>query len=88
MSPFVELSSLFLMPGPTILFKRKTDGGEQKFFACSACRDRKDCNFFLKFEDEWNEKLQEKWNKKKHLLLPKLDHDALAARYVCFSVAL
>lgn len=33
--------------GPTILFSRVIDMKRRNFFACSACRDRKDCNFFL-----------------------------------------
>lgn len=36
--------------GPTLLFLRNKDSG-RKFFACAACRDRKDCSFFL-WEDE------------------------------------
>lgn len=44
--------------GPTILFCRTVNGVPRKYFACSACRDRKQCNFFL-WEDEkskFNEK--------------------------------
>jgi hypothetical protein len=43
---------LIVSSGPTLLFQRylKQSIGEdasiQKFYACSACRDRKDCNFF------------------------------------------
>ncbi|XP_033465641.2 rRNA N(6)-adenosine-methyltransferase ZCCHC4 isoform X2 [Epinephelus lanceolatus] len=39
--------------GPTLLFEKVRKGGEKgrKFYACSACRDRKDCNFF-QWEDE------------------------------------
>lgn len=33
--------------GPTILFSRVVNGEPKNFFACSACRDRKDCSFFL-----------------------------------------
>ncbi|KAJ8932230.1 hypothetical protein NQ314_014823 [Rhamnusium bicolor] len=39
--------------GPTILFSREVKGKKRNFFACSACRDRKHCNFFL-WEDERN----------------------------------
>ena len=44
----------FLMElGPTLLFVKVNQGKEEtrRFYACSACRDRKDCNFFL-WEDE------------------------------------
>ncbi|KAM3831882.1 rRNA N(6)-adenosine-methyltransferase ZCCHC4 [Vipera latastei] len=39
--------------GPTILFSRILPGTEKarRFYACSACRERKDCNFF-QWEDE------------------------------------
>uniref|UniRef100_H3CLE3 rRNA N(6)-adenosine-methyltransferase ZCCHC4 n=1 Tax=Tetraodon nigroviridis TaxID=99883 RepID=H3CLE3_TETNG len=34
--------------GPTLLFEKVSRGGQagRRFYACSACRDRKDCNFF------------------------------------------
>lgn len=34
--------------GPTLLFEKAGRGGEagRRFYACSACRDRKDCSFF------------------------------------------
>lgn len=39
--------------GPTLLFAKVNQGKEEtrRFYACSACRDRKDCNFF-QWEDE------------------------------------
>ncbi|XP_053560057.1 rRNA N6-adenosine-methyltransferase ZCCHC4 [Bombina bombina] len=39
--------------GPTLLFVKASQGRQQgrRFYACSACRDRKDCNFF-QWEDE------------------------------------
>lgn len=39
--------------GPALLFVKVSHGREEgrRFFACSACRDRKDCNFF-QWEDE------------------------------------
>ncbi|XP_067117897.1 rRNA N6-adenosine-methyltransferase ZCCHC4 [Osmerus mordax] len=39
--------------GPTLLFEKASKGEEKgrRFYACSACRDRKDCNFF-QWEDE------------------------------------
>ncbi|CAL9694474.1 unnamed protein product [Knipowitschia caucasica] len=39
--------------GPTLLFEKACVGGAKgrRFYACSACRDRKDCNFF-QWEDE------------------------------------
>ncbi|XP_072522984.1 rRNA N6-adenosine-methyltransferase ZCCHC4 [Salminus brasiliensis] len=43
--------------GPTVLFEVKCEGEKngRRFYACSACRDRKECNFF-----QWeNEKVSE-----------------------------
>nr|XP_041571614.1 rRNA N6-adenosine-methyltransferase ZCCHC4 isoform X2 [Taeniopygia guttata] len=39
--------------GPALLFVKTNQGEEEgrRFYACSACRDRKDCNFF-QWEDE------------------------------------
>ncbi|XP_036900725.1 rRNA N6-adenosine-methyltransferase ZCCHC4 isoform X3 [Sturnira hondurensis] len=39
--------------GPTLLFAKVSHGKEEtrRFYACSACRDRKDCDFF-QWEDE------------------------------------
>ncbi|XP_061850224.1 rRNA N6-adenosine-methyltransferase ZCCHC4 isoform X3 [Colius striatus] len=39
--------------GPALLFVKTSQGKEEerRFYACSACRDRKDCNFF-QWEDE------------------------------------
>ncbi|XP_026370322.1 rRNA N6-adenosine-methyltransferase ZCCHC4 isoform X2 [Ursus arctos] len=39
--------------GPTLLFVKVNQGKEEarRFYACSACRDRKECNFF-QWEDE------------------------------------
>ncbi|KAK7910214.1 hypothetical protein WMY93_014898 [Mugilogobius chulae] len=39
--------------GPTLLFEKICEEGAKgrRFYACSACRDRKDCNFF-QWEDE------------------------------------
>uniref|UniRef100_A0A8B9N3Z0 Zinc finger CCHC-type containing 4 n=1 Tax=Accipiter nisus TaxID=211598 RepID=A0A8B9N3Z0_9AVES len=55
-----ELALLGLAPsapscphGPALLFVKTSQGKEEgrRFYACSACRDRKDCNFF-QWEDE------------------------------------
>uniref|UniRef100_UPI0037E9AA80 rRNA N6-adenosine-methyltransferase ZCCHC4 n=1 Tax=Semicossyphus pulcher TaxID=241346 RepID=UPI0037E9AA80 len=43
--------------GPTLLFEKVSKGGEKgrKFYACSACRDRKDCKFFQWEDDKVSE---------------------------------
>ncbi|XP_041842374.1 rRNA N6-adenosine-methyltransferase ZCCHC4 [Melanotaenia boesemani] len=43
--------------GPTLLFEKVGKGKDQgrRFYACSACRDRKDCNFFQWEEEKVSE---------------------------------
>ncbi|XP_064629909.1 rRNA N6-adenosine-methyltransferase ZCCHC4-like [Lineus longissimus] len=47
--------------GPTLLFQRyikqsaREDATVQKFYACSACRDRKDCSFFQQVGEKVSE---------------------------------
>ncbi|XP_063237537.1 rRNA N6-adenosine-methyltransferase ZCCHC4 [Bacillus rossius redtenbacheri] len=38
--------------GPTLRFRRVTDRGTRDYFACSACRDRKDCRFHRWCDDD------------------------------------
>lgn len=44
----VNADRLGLRSGPTLLFEKRCRGGEagRRFYACAACRDRKDCSFF------------------------------------------
>ena len=50
--------------GPMLLFERfyKDDRAPQRFYACSACRDRKDCQFF-QWEHESVSKIRSKTHK-------------------------
>lgn len=41
--------------GPTILFEHRKANGGQKYFACSAYRDRRDCAAHIPFE-LWNDR--------------------------------
>ncbi|XP_044758555.1 rRNA N6-adenosine-methyltransferase ZCCHC4 [Coccinella septempunctata] len=45
--------------GPTLLFSREIDGHKRFYYACSACRDRKKCSFFV-----WKDELEKYVNKK------------------------
>lgn len=36
--------------GPTLLFNKQSQGKEETYFACSACRDRNLCSFYMKYE--------------------------------------
>ncbi|XP_038072557.1 rRNA N6-adenosine-methyltransferase ZCCHC4-like isoform X2 [Patiria miniata] len=54
---------------PTLLFERYTAKGHhkrQRYYACSACRDRKDCNFFQSADEKVSEarsKVREEYNR-------------------------
>lgn len=56
--------------GPTLLFERFTPGKlePQRYYACSACRDRKDCGFFQLYSDteiisETKQQMREEYNR-------------------------
>lgn len=68
--------------GPTLLFEKVVKGGDtgRRFYACSACRDRKDCNFFQWEEDKVSEArlvAREAENKSKR---PKFSHQEYCNR--------
>ncbi|KAG8453564.1 hypothetical protein GDO86_000263 [Hymenochirus boettgeri] len=73
--------------GPALLFVKVSQGKEQgrRFYACSACRDRKDCHFF-QWEDEKVSQARlearEKYNKR---CQPLLTHAQYAARFQEFT---
>lgn len=54
--------------GPTLLFSRDIDGHKRYYYACSACRDRKKCSFFV-----WKDELEKYVNKKINKQI--LDHN-------------
>lgn len=64
--------------GPSILFSRvDSKGGKENFFACSACRDRKDCQFYL--EEDEKDKMNDKasWEKARKRFIGELNHRKL-----------
>lgn len=61
--------------GPALLFSRLVDGVRRNFFACSACRDRKLCPFFL-YEDEKNRK-QPFWDEQNKKFVKNVNHRKL-----------
>ncbi|KAM4808462.1 rRNA N(6)-adenosine-methyltransferase ZCCHC4 isoform 2-T2 [Rhinophrynus dorsalis] len=71
--------------GPTLLFLKVSQGKEQgrRFYACSACRDRKDCQFF-QWEDEKVSQARlsarEEYNKSRQ---PPLTHSQYMMRKFC-----
>jgi hypothetical protein len=65
-----------------LLFKRFVSGAERSFFACSACRDRKDCSFFLWADKEVTPNKKMAWDLEKDRLIPKIDHAKLYKMFV------
>ncbi|XP_008557635.1 rRNA N6-adenosine-methyltransferase ZCCHC4 [Microplitis demolitor] len=47
--------------GPTLLFARRINEDLNYFYACSACRDRKICHFYLKKDEELTKAQKERW---------------------------
>ncbi|CAD6226802.1 GSCOCG00005920001-RA-CDS [Cotesia congregata] len=47
--------------GPTLLFAMRVKDDLKHFYACSACRDRKLCKFYLKKDGELTENEKKKW---------------------------
>ncbi|XP_053108235.1 rRNA N6-adenosine-methyltransferase ZCCHC4 isoform X2 [Hemicordylus capensis] len=69
--------------GPALLFAKILHGKEEgrRFYACSACRERKDCNFFQWENEEVSDvriAAREKFNQSKR---PSFSHTENVARY-------
>ncbi|KAK6618781.1 hypothetical protein RUM43_013172 [Polyplax serrata] len=62
---------------PTILFKRLR-GKTKEFYACSACRDRKDCNFFIPASDlakNSTRELSQHWKNQQKIILTTINNE-------------
>lgn len=62
--------------GPTILFSRLVDGKKRNYFACSACRDRKECSFFM-WQDErakTTNASKDAWEQERKKFLANINH--------------
>ncbi|KAM9330372.1 rRNA N(6)-adenosine-methyltransferase ZCCHC4 [Gastrophryne carolinensis] len=69
--------------GPTLLFVKSGQGKEdsRRFYACSACRDRKDCQFFQWADEKVSEarlQAREEYNRS---CQPPLTHDQYTKRF-------
>lgn len=63
--------------GPTLLFSN--DKG--RYFACSSCRNKKDCSIHID-EEDWQKEGVKKRNEKYYNLIPKLDKEKAWKNYV------
>nr|XP_012222763.1 PREDICTED: zinc finger CCHC domain-containing protein 4 [Linepithema humile] len=67
--------------GPTLLFGRYINGELEKFYACSACRHRKLCRFYLKYEQKLSKFQKNAWEKEKKQLVQRCPHQKLYIRF-------
>ncbi|XP_029382318.1 rRNA N(6)-adenosine-methyltransferase ZCCHC4 isoform X2 [Echeneis naucrates] len=73
--------------GPTLLFEKVSKGGGkgQRFYACSACRDRKDCSFFQWEDDKVSEARLLAREAKNQSKRPAFTQEEYCARYRTFA---
>lgn len=57
--------------GPTLLFASP----KGRYFACSACRNKKDCTVHIE-EEEWKKEGVKKRNEKYYSIIPKINKEA------------
>uniref|UniRef100_A0AAY4A1L0 rRNA N(6)-adenosine-methyltransferase ZCCHC4 n=1 Tax=Denticeps clupeoides TaxID=299321 RepID=A0AAY4A1L0_9TELE len=69
--------------GPTLLFERVSKGGERgrRFYACSACRDRKECNFFQWENEKVSEARLQAREKQNQFKRPPISHQLYCSRF-------
>ncbi|GBM78492.1 Zinc finger CCHC domain-containing protein 4 [Araneus ventricosus] len=72
--------------GPCLMFERHTSNGVKsgkRFYACSACRDRSDCNFFH-WADDFSENKLKQWEERIAASKPPFTHDEYVQRRTAF----
>lgn len=62
--------------GPTLLFSSE----KGRYFACSLCRNKKDCTVHID-EEDWDKENVKKRNEKYYSLIPKLDKASAWSKY-------
>ncbi|XP_046837606.1 rRNA N6-adenosine-methyltransferase ZCCHC4 isoform X1 [Vespa crabro] len=67
--------------GPTVLFGKYIDGTLERFYVCSACRDRKLCRFYLKYGEKLTKLQQDIWEKEKKKIAQSYNHQKLFIRF-------
>jgi len=68
--------------GPTVLFEKVTKGVTKQFYACSAYRDRKFCDFFHVKNDKVTNGKSVKWAVQRKDLIRNKDHSKLYGDYL------
>ncbi|XP_012261260.2 rRNA N6-adenosine-methyltransferase ZCCHC4 [Athalia rosae] len=67
--------------GPTLQFGRYIDGEHIEFYACSACRDRKLCAFYLEKNTKPSKQQKQTWELEAKRVLPRYDHQKMYIRF-------
>ncbi|KAG7200667.1 hypothetical protein KM043_001220 [Ampulex compressa] len=67
--------------GPALLFSRYVDETAEQFFACSACRDRKLCKFYLKQGEQLTKAMTTFWQQERKKFLQRYPHQKLYIRF-------
>lgn len=78
---FNYISATFYTTGPSLLFGRETNGELSKFYACSACRDRKLCPFYAEHGREPSKQQKQMWEQERKKNLPFYHHQKLFIHY-------
>ena len=71
-----------------LLFKRVCNGEERSFFACSTCRNRKDCHFFHWADEKMSSAKLKAWELMRERMIPKLNHKELHHKFLQVKKAL
>ena len=67
--------------GPSLLFGTYENGKSQKFYVCSACRERKLCKFHLKEGDKLTKQQAAKWEQERKKFASRYHHIPLYVRF-------
>ncbi|XP_012280842.1 zinc finger CCHC domain-containing protein 4 [Orussus abietinus] len=67
--------------GPTLLFERTCMNDTEKFYACSAYRNRKQCPFYFKYDSKPTKQHLRTWEKIKKKVLPCYYHQKLYSNF-------
>lgn len=78
-----EIKFWIFLSGPTVLFERfQSNGRSRQYYACSACRDRKDCSFFHWADEKFSKTKRDLWDKFIKDSEPKDTEEELSRRWL------
>lgn len=74
-------NDIFIYIGPTLLFGTYENGKLEKFYVCSACRERKTCKFYLKEGEKLTKQQAAKWEQQKKQFISRYRHRSLYVHF-------